>query len=233
MDNQPFMLVLDTESTGIDVFEDRVIQFAAGVYDAKGNQLEFFETFIDPGIEIPTEASDVHGKTTEWIREHGGDPVTEFTKILELFRKYWGKVIFVAYNAAFDTTLLNEEFKRHGLTDRWGHAMASKAKMYDPFVVDRAKDKYRKGKRTLLALGKHFGLDFDEDDLHDAEADVKLTAQVAIKAIERYGFQTNVQQARMHEGWAKGFRSYKLKQDPSFDATSVSGAWPVRFKEDI
>lgn len=225
---QPYMFVFDVETSGLSFTDSRVVQFAGGVYDSEGNELEFHEIFIDPGVEIPVEASDIHGFTTEWLKENGGNPEEELGKVLQLFRDNWGKVIFVAYNASFDISMLNAEFKRHGLAENWGGIMAARAKIFDPMVVDRAKDRYRKGKRTLEAVSQHFGLEFDPEAAHNARYDVEMTAKVAIEAIKRYGFQTNAQQAQMHKAWADNFKQYLIRRDPEADISGVSGDWPLR-----
>ena len=43
-------LVFDTETTGIDVFNDRIVQLFIGIADEYGDLLERHEWLSDPGI---------------------------------------------------------------------------------------------------------------------------------------------------------------------------------------
>lgn len=54
-------LVWDCETSGIDVFNDRIVQLFIGIADENGDLIERHEWLIDPGIEVPEGASDVHG----------------------------------------------------------------------------------------------------------------------------------------------------------------------------
>lgn len=222
--------VWDIESSGVSVLEDRIVQFFFATADKNGNLLETHEWFIDPGVDVPKEASDIHGLDTAWLRENGRDPKEALTEILFLFRQHW-KLTQIAYNMAFDLSMLHAEFVRHGVSETFGPAMAEKATLFDPYVTDRAKDKYRRGKRKLMNLADHYGVDYNEGDLHNAVADVTLTAKVAIAVENKYGLPTNAQQAQYHNDWAMGFRDYLRKQGKSEDEVAgVSGDWPLRLK---
>lgn len=224
---EPKILVFDTETSGIDVFNDRVIQAVISVCDGLGGPLETWEWIIDPGVEIPEEASNVHGMTTEWLQEHGQDPVGALASILDIFDKH-PDLTWIAFNMNFDLSLLNEEFKRHELHDDWyGEIQSREVKLFDPLVVDRAKDRYRKGPRKLLFQAEHYGVPVIADKLHDADYDVEITAKVAVAIARRYGVPSNTEQAQMYADWAEGFEKYLKKTDP--DAT-IDRAWPVRLK---
>ncbi|HEU4849297.1 MAG TPA: hypothetical protein VFS93_02700, partial [Terrimesophilobacter sp.] len=53
--------VFDLETTGIDVRTSRIVSANVSVIDAAGAVIERTDWLADPGIEIPPQASAVHG----------------------------------------------------------------------------------------------------------------------------------------------------------------------------
>lgn len=223
----PKFLVFDTETTGIDVFNDRIVQLFIATADAGGNLLETWEWIIDPGVEVPEEASNVHGFTTEYLRGNGQDPLGALTAALDVFEEY-GELTFVAYNLSFDLSILDNEMRRYEVIDSFGQYTAGYL-LFDPLVVDRAKDKFRKGNRKLETVAGHYGVPFNPDEAHKADYDVKITARVAAEVAKRYGIPSNAEQAKMHKAWAENFQSFLRRNDP--DAVADSD-WPLKLKGD-
>lgn len=227
-------LVFDVESTGIDVFEDRIVQLFIATADASGNLIDTWEWVIDPGVEVPEEASNVHGFTTAYLREHGEAPQIVLSKALDVFEAY-GDRVWVAYNLNYDASILGADLERHGVYRYWSDMLlgdpedVSKATLFDPLVVDRAKDKYRKGKRKLESVAAHYGIPFDADEAHNARYDVEVTAKVAAAVAGKYGIPSNAEQAEMYRTWATGLEEYLRRSDP---AASVDGNWPLKLKEE-
>ena len=80
--------VFDLETTGLDLTDARIVTACAVELDAEGNVVgENLEWLANPGIEIPTQASDVHGVTTE-IAIRDGRPAAEV--VAELIVKLQG-----------------------------------------------------------------------------------------------------------------------------------------------
>jgi exodeoxyribonuclease X len=98
-------LVLDTETTGLDSNEDKVVELAATqVY--RGQVQGLFSTLIDPGRPIPPEASVVHHLTE---RDVAGKPslATVWPHAVEKHIQDWPRPqVFVAHNATFDKQFL-------------------------------------------------------------------------------------------------------------------------------
>src|SRR4051812_32065764 len=63
--------VFDLETTGIDVETSRIVSAHVGVLDATGTLVEMWDWLADPGVEIPPQASAVHGISTERARAEG------------------------------------------------------------------------------------------------------------------------------------------------------------------
>lgn len=151
----------DTETTGVDVENDRIVT-ANITWHLPGAAPRKRDVLINPGIDIPQAASDVHGISTQYAQEHGMDASDGVAVILDTLRACLHLPI-VAYNGTFDLTLLNREAIRYNLepvTPRY---------VIDPFVLDKYLDPYRKGKRTLGAACEVYGVILD--NAHNADAD--------------------------------------------------------------
>ena len=220
--------VADAESTGIDVFNDRIVQWVISLADADGNLLETREWIIDPGIEVPEEAAAVHGFTTEFLRENGMAPAQALNEISSVLMEN-RHLTWVFFNANYDLSILDAEFRRHGITDRFGAYVAKHVRLFDGLVVDRAKDKYRKGSRKLENVAAHYGVPFDPEAAHKADYDVEITAKVAARVAEKFGIPTTAEQKAWYAEWAEGLEKYLRRSDPE---AVVDRDWPLRLKEE-
>jgi DNA polymerase-3 subunit epsilon len=219
--------VFDLETTGVDVETSRIVSAHVGVIDATGRSIEFTEWLADPGIEIPAQASAVHGITTERARAEGRAAPEVITEIIAAIRSIFERgLALTIYNAPYDLSLLNREAIRHGISP-----LLSPGPIVDPLVIDKAVDQYRKGKRTLEAAALFY--DVDLTDAHDAGADAIAAGRVAQAIARRYANQLGTSAAELHQrqiGWcsdqAARFQDYMRRaKDPRFTA---SGAWPER-----
>lgn len=217
--------VFDVESGGIDVFNDRVVQFFGATADKDGNLIDTWEIFINPGVDIAQEAVDVHGFSNELLKDIGEYPQEAFGKIKQLFLEHRNLKV-VAFNMNYDLSILDAEMKRHGVSQTFGKWFAESGKLIDGLVIDRHKDKYRKGKRNLETQAKHYGVEFDPDALHDAGADAELTAKVTVAILNKYGTPSTSEQGMWYTEWAQGFEDFKKRSDPTFRMDSKE--WPLR-----
>lgn len=178
------LAAFDIETTGIDVEHDRVVTAAVSVVGA-GVPTVSLSWLVDPGVEIPEGASAVHGISTEQARRDGRDPAEAIEEIAAaLAAQQLAGVPIVAFNARFDLTILDREARRHGvrpLVDRIGGI--DRLLVVDPFVIDKAADRYRRGRRTLTAVCEHH--DVPLVDAHDANADALAAARVAWRMATR------------------------------------------------
>lgn len=247
------LAVFDTETTGVDVEADRIVTAFVGIMDtATGEFVEKWSWLINPGIEIPKAASDVHGITTERATVEGIDPkdaVYAMYQRLDIIRRQ--DIAIVAMNASFDFTLLDREMMRHWpgvrpLFDTNDRGMAISPVVFDPMVFDRAIDKYRKGSRKLVDLAAFYGVPV-EQNAHDAEADCRMAGRVAIKLLEHsrlQGMSLSEVHANLiptHYNNAIGLADYwqrnlhALSQEERAkrieairDVRAHAGQWPVR-----
>lgn len=92
-------LIVDTETTGLDS-EARIVEIA--IMDCAGTV--YLNTLVNPGINIPAEATAIHGITDEMV---SGAPVwgdIQKTVIGLLSKRRW-----IAYNAEFDQRMIEKE----------------------------------------------------------------------------------------------------------------------------
>lgn len=217
--------VFDLETTGIDVESSRVVSAFIGVVDADGDS-KGVAWLADPGVEIPAQASAVHGITTERARAEGRPAAEVIAEIIAVLRALLVQgVPLTIYNAPYDLTLLNREAVRYGI-----EPLESPTPIIDPLVLDRAMDTYRKGKRTLEVAAGVYGVDLM--DAHDATADAVAAGRVAQAIARRYAEQLGHDVAELHDRqvrWcadqAASFQEFKRRTNPEFVS---SGAWPER-----
>lgn len=220
--------VFDLETTGVDVDTSRIVSACIAVLDDDGDVVVRWDWLADPGIDIPEGASAVHGITTERARAEGRQAelvVAEIAQTLQVIFSLGMPV--VVYNAPYDLTLLDRECRRYGI-----EPLAEPSPVIDPLVLDKAVDRYRKGKRTLEVTAERYGVTLD--GAHDAGADAIAAGRVAQSLRRAYPEELDVSAADLHgrqQVWyaeqAASFQEYirKVKGDESYVAST---GWPVR-----
>jgi DNA polymerase-3 subunit epsilon len=219
--------VFDLETTGIDVETSRIVSAHVGVLDAGGTLVEEWNWLADPGVEIPEQASAVHGITTERARAEGRPAKDVVGEIIACLTELFDRGLAVTiYNAPYDLSLLHFEALRYDL-----EPLTEPAPIIDPLVLDRVVDKYRKGKRTLEAAAAVYGVDLT--DAHDASADAVAAGRVAQAMARKHPDQLSIESAMLHTqqvAWcaeqSADFQDYMRRtHNPEFTS---SGSWPIR-----
>ncbi len=62
------LVILDTETTGVDTTNDRIVELAFQVYYHDGRDVKEYRTLINPGVPIPAETTEVHGITDAMVK---------------------------------------------------------------------------------------------------------------------------------------------------------------------
>lgn len=225
--------VFDLETTGVDVDTSRIVSACIAILEPSGAVVARWDWLADPGVEIPEGAAAVHGITTERARLEGRPAPVVVAEIAQTLRVIDGLGIpVVVYNAPYDLTLLDRECRRHKV-----EPLGEPAVVIDPLVLDKAVDRYRKGKRTLEVTARLYGVALD--DAHDAGADAIAAGRVAQALVAAYPSELGVPLADLHRQqvtWyadqAASFQDYirRVKGDESFVADD---AWPQRPIDDI
>lgn len=204
------LVCLDTETTGIDTDTARIVQ-AAVVILHPDTQPQTHSWLVNPGVHIPQQATDVHGISDDDVKDAITEPdaITEIARVIETAHPFSALVV---YNAPYDLRVINSAVRRSGITYRlFAAAMRTKLSratyVYDPLVIDRHYEKYRRGKRTLTAQCERLGITLD--DAHTAGADALAAGLVARAQIDLYGLHQYTP-AELHQkqiGWAAEQRS--------------------------
>lgn len=162
-DKTPFV-AFDTETTGFGG-EDRIIQIAMGSFiDGK---LEVQKWLVYPGRSIPPESTAVHGITDAMVKS-----APMFADIKDLVLAELRRAPWVAHQLAFDTRMLAKEIP----TEEWPRGIPTLctltyAKKHHPMT------KTRKGHK-LADLAGVFNEDYHPGQLHDADVDTRLLANI-------------------------------------------------------
>ncbi|MGW9414383.1 exonuclease domain-containing protein [Arthrobacter cupressi] len=218
----------DLETTGRNSRAARIVTASITVVDGQGNVIKEREWLADPGVEIPQEASDVHGITTAKARAEGR-PAAEVTRevaatLQELFDN---AVPVIAFNASYDFTVLAAESARYGVPQ------LSRFPVLDPYIMNKQVDRYRKGKRTLGALCEEYGVDLE--NAHTSAADALATLRVLDAMAGKFP-KLHMPASKLHQlqvDWAAAqaadFQSYLRRSKPT---AVIEGDWPVLPPED-
>lgn len=221
----------DLESTGVSPERDRIV--TACVVQCGGGQPIASATWVaDPGIDIPEQAAAVHGITTERARKEGA-PAGEVVEqvVTALTAVVLSGIPVVAMNASYDLTMLDREARRHGVQPL-ADTVGADLRVVDPFVLDKHVDPYRRGKRTLTDLCRHYQVPLD--GAHDAAADALAACRVAWRIASTHAAIGKASLDDLHQqqiGWAAqqaaDLADYFRRKGEDARAKTVRGDWPL------
>lgn len=213
----------DLETTGRDPLTARIVTASIILVDGRGNLMEHHEWLANPGVDIPAEASAVHGITTRTAVTRGAPAALVTQQVAGVLNGFFReRTPVLAFNARYDFTVLAREGARYGVRT------PSPFPVLDPYVMDKHADRYRRGKRTLTAMSAHYGVDLE--NAHTSAADVMATLGVGAVLAERFQ-QLRGPAEDLHQfqvAWAlrqaESFQEYLRRHDP---AATVEGRWPA------
>lgn len=162
-------ILFDTETTGLDPLGgDRVIEVACLELVRELPTGRVFHQLIDPGRDIPADATRIHGFTRADL---AGKP--RFAEIAEDLLEFIADSPMVAHNAPFDFGFIDMEFARAGLPN------LDRARMVDTLAL--AKARFPGLPNSLDALCRRFAIDLSERTSHNALLDCRLLAEVYVE----------------------------------------------------
>jgi len=154
------VLGFDLETTGFNHRTDRIVQYALVGSDKDGSHIRL-QSLVDPGLKIPTEASEVHGISDSDVKGRGewSDHLGEIIGLME------GSVV-VGHNViGFDWRFLEMECLRVGSETPIPLALLDTLVIARSFGIP--------GRHRLVDLCDRFGIVAER--FHDAEADAGAT----------------------------------------------------------
>lgn len=164
------IVFFDLETTGINIGTDKIVEIAILKVFPNGNK-ESKTWLVNPEMEIPKEASDIHGITNEQV-------VTEptFKELASQVSELIAGCDLAGFNSnRFDIPLLGEELMRAGID----------FEMKDRKAIDVQVIFHKKEQRTLSA-GYQFYCGKELEGAHGAEADTNATYEILLAQLEKY-----------------------------------------------
>ena len=158
-------IVLDTETTGIDVTKgNKIIEIGCVELFDKIPTGRNYQVYLNPEVVLDEENIKIHGLTNNFLRNK---PV--FQEIAVDFLKFIGKTTIIAHNAQFDIDFINMELLKIGFKE-----------LTNP-VIDTlkiARRRFPNAYCSLDALCKRFNIDINKRVVHGALIDSELLAKV-------------------------------------------------------
>lgn len=164
-------IVFDTETTGLDPYQDRVIELGGIELSKRFPTGRVFHYYLNPqGREINAEAQAVHGITAADLADK-----PRFDDIAEDFLSFIDGARLVAHNANFDIGFINAEL------DRLGQPLVTSDRVVDTLAL--ARRKHPMGPNSLDALCRRYGIDNSHRTRHGALLDSELLAEVYVELV--------------------------------------------------
>lgn len=224
------LAAFDLETTGTDPEEDRIVTASVALV-GKGTETEATDWLVDPGVEIPAKATEVHKITTEMARSEGRLAPEAVAEITALLADYLNDDYpIVAFNARYDLTMLDRESRRHGiepLVELVGGPTG--LLVLDPLILDKQMDPYRRGKRKLTDLCDLYEIELNQ--AHAAHADALAAARLAWRLGTRNPGFRDMDLPTLHESQVEWARAQAVSLQEYFDREgideTVETEWPL------
>ncbi|SEO39269.1 exonuclease domain-containing protein [Actinacidiphila rubida] len=226
------LAAFDTETTGVDVEQDRIVSAALVVETADGRPAGTSRWLVDPGVPVPESARAVHGLSDAFLRRHGRRPAPVMEELARhLAAASAAGTPLVVMNAPFDLTLLDRELRRHRGVALSAYFSGPAWCVVDPRVLDKHLDRYRKGRRTLTDLCAHYGVVLD--GAHDAAADAAASLTLVRAIGRRFAgrldglgpAELHTRQAIWHAAQSRGLQAWFASNGSD---ERCDPAWPLR-----
>ncbi len=162
-------IIFDTETTGLDPKQERIIEIGAVELENRFPTGRTFHHYIYPDSrKVDPGALAVHGISDADL---AGKPL--FSAIADAFLEFVGDGKLVAHNAGFDKSFLNAELER-----------MNRLPVADEAFIDTlaiARRRHPMGPNSLDALCKRYGISNAHRTKHGALLDSELLAEVYIE----------------------------------------------------
>lgn len=225
----------DLETTGIDVYQARIVTAYVGRAGAGITAVDH-DWLVNPAIDIPDEATAIHGITSQHAFEHGMPAPIAVAEIAQQVADALGEGIpIVGWNVVYDLSLLHAECLRNRVATVEQRLGRTVLPVIDGLVLDKQVSPRVAGKggRKLVNAAPRWGVELSEIDAHGAKADAIAAARIIWRIAANIPRLAGMTLLELHEaqvGWAAeqadGLRSYFDRSGIEHDG--VDGTWPVR-----
>ena len=160
------LVSLDLETTGLSPGKDKIIEIGAVKTDSNGNQIEEFNSLVNPGILISDFIENLTGISNDDVLSS-----LKFADIVDEFQSFLDDSIIIGHNIEFDLRFLSEEGLKlnNKFVDTWRFSQ-----IMLPDLLD-------------LSLGSICNyLNINQQNAHRALSDAKFTLEVFLLLSEKY-----------------------------------------------
>lgn len=169
-------VVLDTETTGFDYENDRILCIGALVFqNGIISVQDSFEIYLQQD-HYDKSTAQIHGILRDFILQRP----TEL-EALQQFLAFLGDSIIIAHHTIFDVTMINKALERNGLPPI-ANMMLDTAHLYKKTLI-KSHLFERKDHYTLDDLADKF--DISKKDRHTALGDAYITAIAFLKIVKK------------------------------------------------
>ena len=157
-------VVIDTETTGLDPSEARIVEIAAvRIVGGRLSADKEFQSLVSPGVSIPPAATAIHHIDDAKV---AGAP--SFAEVWSSLVDFIGGAVVIGHTIGFDLAVLQRECKRAGIVFRQPRALDTRllAEIVEPTLAGY----------TLESLASWLGVQAGER--HSAKGDAITTARI-------------------------------------------------------
>jgi DNA polymerase-3 subunit epsilon len=164
-------IVLDTETTGLDPLRgDRLVEIGCVEIFNRMPTGQTFHRYINPQRDVPREAFEVHGLSTEFLADK---PL--FSAVVDELLMFVGDAPLVIHNASFDIGFINAEL------EKVSRAPIPRERLVDTLLL--ARRKHPGVSNRLDDLCSRYAIDNSHRTKHGALLDAELLAEVYVDLI--------------------------------------------------
>ena len=184
-------IVLDTETTGLDVQEGhRIIEIGACEMINHVATNKTFHVYINPQREIDIDAVNIHGISNEDLIDK-----PKFCEICDEFLNFIKNSTLVIHNADFDLSFINNELNLCGKNFEIKNPIIDTLKL--------AKKKFPGSLVNLDSLCKRFDINLNSRKFHGALIDAVLLSDVYVELIGGKQTSLNLDDNQIFESFDK------------------------------
>lgn len=215
----------DTETTGLSVIDDRIIQSGLSVF-LKGQNIWNFQWFSNTARPSHEDAVATHGITDEWRWANGIHPRNICEHLLTMLNRLReSNQPLIVFNAAFDLALLRAEFRRFNMNFN-----TEGLYVIDPLVIDRHFETkipvFTKPYMRLGQMAARYGV---SAPTHDALDDAKCTGYIAVAQSIHHPSIRSISIRDLHMRQTQWYEEFAAKVDMIGKKKNVSflvPPWP-------
>ena len=160
-------LILDTETTGLDFINDKIIEIGIIELIDGIRTNNYFHEYINPQKSISYDAQKIHGLTNDFLKEK-----QIFSEISNSFLDFICNDTLIIHNSNFDISFINKELEKN-----------SKIKIKNPIIdtISLAKKEFPGQTVNLDSLCRKLNIINTRDEFHGALLDADLLCKVFLR----------------------------------------------------